>query len=107
MTKIEIHSSPGRSSEWWKRIAVLRYIPPLVKLVWQTHRGLVLTMLALRLLLAMSPVATLWVTKLIVDTVVEAVRTPSAGLGKLWWLVALEIAIALANEALTRASLLV
>jgi ATP-binding cassette, subfamily B, bacterial len=66
-----------------------------------------LTMLALRLLLAISPVATLWVAKLIIDAVVETARTPSAGFRKLWGLVALEVAIALANEMLSRASLLV
>jgi ATP-binding cassette, subfamily B, bacterial len=107
MMMAEHRTSPGIASDWWKRIAALRYIPRLVKLVWQTHRGLMLTMLALRLLLAMSPVATLWVAKLIIDAVVEAARTPSAGFGKLWGLIALEVAIALANEMLSRASLLV
>ncbi len=50
----------------------LRYVPPLVKMVWQTHRGYTATMIALRLARAFVPVATLWVGKLIIDAVVAA-----------------------------------
>ncbi len=92
---------------WRERVAALRYVPPLLKLVWQTHRGYTVTMIALRLLLAFIPVATLWVGKLIIDAVVAATRDPSASLRGLWQLVALEAAIVLTGEALSRASRLV
>jgi ATP-binding cassette subfamily B protein len=54
-----------------------------------------------------SAVASLWVGKLIIDAVVNATRTPSASLRRLWELVALEIAILLGGEAISRASRLV
>lgn len=95
------------SPSWRERVAALRYVPPLIKLVWQTHRGYTVTMIALRLLLAFIPVATLWVGKLIIDAVVAATREPSASLTPLWRLVALEAAIVLIGEALSRASRLV
>ena len=99
--------SPSNSPNWRERIAALRYVPPLIKLIWRTHRGYTVTMMALRLLLAFVPVASLWVAKLIIDAVVAATRNPSANLTPLWRLVALEAAIVLAGEALARASRLV
>lgn len=86
-----------------ERIAVLRHIPPFVKLVWQTHRGLTLAMIVVRLARAFVPVAVLWVGKLIIDAVVAA-RAGSLDTKYLWQLVVLEIAIAFVGEALSRLS---
>jgi ATP-binding cassette, subfamily B, bacterial len=91
---------------WRERLAALRYLSPFIRLVWRTHRGYTATMITLRLARALTPVATLWVGKLIIDSVV-AIRTASAAPARLWKLVALEIAIVLVNEALSRASTLV
>jgi ATP-binding cassette subfamily B protein len=107
MERVIKRKSTDEPIPWQRRIAALRYVPPLIKLIWQTHWGLTLGVVVLRLLLAFTPVATLWVMKLIVDTVVVAMRNPSAGLGKLWELVALEAAIVLASEAISRASRLI
>src|SRR5215468_6314959 len=89
-----------------QRFAALRYIPPLLKLVWETHRGYTATMAALRLLRAGIPVATLWVGKLIIDAVVAS-REGSPNLSRLWRLIALEIAIVTASDILARTSSLV
>ncbi|MGA9994962.1 MAG: ABC transporter ATP-binding protein [Pyrinomonadaceae bacterium] len=86
-----------------ERIAVLRNVPPFVKLIWQTHRGLTLSMVALRLARAFIPVAALWVGKLIIDAVVAA-RGGALDTSRLWRLVAIEIALALAGETLSRVS---
>jgi ATP-binding cassette subfamily B protein len=89
-----------------ERIQALKYIPPLVRMVWETHRGYALIMVALRLTRALVPVASLWVAKLIVDGVVEAQRA-----GTSWRvvlpLVFLEISIVVFGELLTRVSMLV
>ncbi len=89
-----------------QRFAALRYIPPLVRLVWETHRGYTSAMALLRLMRAGIPVAMLWVGKLIIDTVIAS-RESSANFARLWKLVALEIAIVTANDVLARASSLV
>lgn len=94
------------SLTWRERLAALRYLSPFVRLVWRTHRGLTMAMVLLRFARALAPVATLWVGKLIIDAVV-AIRAAPAAPSRLWKLVALEIAIVLANEALSRASTLV
>ncbi len=107
MLRATRRNAPEPPPSWRERVAALRYVPPLLKLVWQTHRGYTVTMIALRLLLAFVPVATLWVGKLIIDAVVAATREPSASLAPLWRLVALEAAIVLVGEALSRASRLI
>jgi ATP-binding cassette subfamily B protein len=85
----------------------LRYVPPLIRLVWQTHRGMTMGMIALRLLQAFAPVASLWIGKLIIDAVLAAMRNPGGGFAHLWRLVALEMAIVIAAEILSRCSRLI
>jgi ATP-binding cassette subfamily B protein len=90
-----------------ERLEALRYLPQLVRLVWQTHRGFTAAMIVLRLVRAFVPVATLWVAKLIIDEVVLITRTPGTPLTGLWRVVALELVIVVAGELLARASALV
>jgi ATP-binding cassette, subfamily B, bacterial len=95
----------GSPPTWRERVEALRHVPPLVRLVWQTHRGYTATMVALRAVRAFVPIATLWVGKLIIDTVVASA---SAGpqWNRLWELVAIEVALVVAGEILARASVL-
>src|SRR5688500_10300280 len=95
-----------KPATWRERFAALRHVPGLTKLVWQTHRGFTASMLVLRVLRAFVPVATFWVGKLILDTVI-AVRDGTAELPTLWRFVAIEIAIVVAGEILARASSLI
>ena len=89
-----------------QRFAALRYVPPLIKLVWETHRGYTTAMALLRLMRAGIPVVTLWIGKLIIDAVIAS-RESSPDFPRLWKLVALEIIIVTANDVLARASSLV
>lgn len=86
-----------------QRIAVLRNVPPFVRLVWQTHRGLTVAMILLRLVRAFVPVAVLLVGKLIIDAVVAA-RGGALDMRQLWQLVVVEIALAFLGETLSRVS---
>jgi ATP-binding cassette subfamily B protein len=90
-----------------ERLAALRYLPALVGLVWQTHAGLTVAMVTLRLVRGFVPVASLWAAKLIIDAVVALTRTPGASLTPLWRVVALELGIVVVGELLARASALV
>jgi ATP-binding cassette subfamily B protein len=91
---------------WSDRRAALRYVGPLVRLVWQTHRGLTFAMGALRLSRALLPLATLWIAKLIIDAVV-AFRESGPDYWYLGTLVGAEIAVVVVADALARASALV
>ncbi len=84
----------------------MRAIPRFLELAWRTHRAYAVATVALRLLRAGVPLAALWVGKLILDTLVAA-RMGHADLSRMWTLLALEIGIVLAGEALAKASTVV
>lgn len=89
-----------------ERIAALKYLPPLARLIWQTHRGYTVSMMLLRIIRAFVPIATFWVGKMILDTVI-AVRDGHAEMPALWRYIAMEVAIIVVGEILARASSLV
>ncbi|MEO8575987.1 MAG: ABC transporter ATP-binding protein [Gemmatimonadales bacterium] len=89
-----------------ERLAALRYIIPLLKLVYETHRRFTIGMMMLRLVRAFVPIATFWVGKLILDTVI-AVRDGHANVSLLWEYVAIEIGIIVVAALLARASALI
>src|SRR5215212_3677827 len=105
LTRFSRLPSDGAPPTWRERVEALRYVPPLVRLVWQTHRGYTATMVALRAIRAFVPIATLWVGKLIIDTVVAS-ATAGPQWNRLWKLVATEVALVVAGEVLARASVL-
>src|SRR5437868_3893774 len=88
------------------RLSGLRYIIPFVKIIWNTHRPLTAAMVGLRLVRAVFPLATLWIAKLIIDTVIS-MRGKPGNAAYLWKLVAIEVAVVLINELLSRASALI
>ncbi|MEP6998918.1 MAG: ABC transporter ATP-binding protein [bacterium] len=96
-----------RPKGWRERVAALRYLPALLRLVWQTHRVYTVAMIVLRLVRSVVPVAALWAAKLIIDQVVLLAKTPGASLTPLWRVVALELAIVVVGEFLARASALI
>ena len=91
---------------WRERVSSLRYLPRLLSIVWQTSRPLTVALGVLRIVRALLPVSTLWVGKLIVDTVVEALDA-APDWERLWQLVAIEIALVVLGELLGRGSQLV
>ena len=91
---------------WSERLAALRYVPALFRLIWRTHRGYATAMMVLRVVRSFVPVATFWVGKLIIDSVIAA-RGGHGTLTQVWRYLALEIGVVLIGELLARASSLV
>ncbi len=81
---------------------------PLLRLVFQTHRGYTAAILVLRAIRSLIPVAVLWVGKLIIDGVIAGVAAVHAGRPPDWRqlavLVGLELGIAVIGEGLARLS---
>ncbi|MEO5568439.1 MAG: ABC transporter ATP-binding protein, partial [Gemmatimonadaceae bacterium] len=88
-----------------QRIAALKYVPPLLAMVWRTHRGYASAIFALRIARAFIPVASLWVGKLIIDAVIAAAQGEGTT-RQVFELVAIEFAIVAVGEALSRASVI-
>jgi ATP-binding cassette subfamily B protein len=96
-----------------ERVGALRNLPPFLRQIWQTSATMTVASLALRLVRALLPVATLYVGKLIID---EAVRLAGLGHGvddlATWYhaglldhligLLALEFALAVLSDVLGR-----
>jgi ATP-binding cassette, subfamily B, bacterial len=93
-------------ASWKERLAAVRYVPDLFRLIWRTHRGFATAMMVLRVLRSVVPVATFWVGKLILDSVIAA-KAGTGDIGHVWRYLVLEVAIVLVAEILARASSLV
>ncbi len=104
---------PPRPTTWRERLGALRNLPPFLTMVWRTSRLLTSTTLAVRLVRALLPIATLFVGKLIIDEVVhlnQLVDRPtgiggwlgSGLLGRLEALLVAEFALAVAADLLGR-----
>ncbi len=97
---------PPRETEvpqsWRERLKALRNVPPLLGMVWRTSPGLSIVTLLLRLIAALFPLATLWVSKLIIDLVVRAIRHQAVDRSLIWKFLILELLLAIASDTVGR-----
>jgi ATP-binding cassette subfamily B protein len=98
-----------------ERFGALRNLPPFLKLAWKTSPRLTALGIALRLIRALLPVATLYVGKLIIDEVVPLARLAvgqeglrsllaSGAVDRLTWLLVLELGLAIVADVIGRLS---
>src|SRR5450755_2492364 len=87
---------------WRERLAALRNVPPVLRIVWQSGPLVVALGLVFRLISSLIPLAALWITKLIIDDIVHVVSLHQPVSPQLWWLVAAEFAIAIFGSILGR-----
>ncbi len=104
---------PGRPTTWRERLGALRNLPPFLAMVWGSSRSLTATTVAVRLVRALLPVATLFVGKLIIDEVVHLTHLTARPAGLTGWvgsglldrleaLLLAEFALAVASDLLGR-----
>src|SRR5579863_6178284 len=93
-------SSPA--PKWRERLAALRRVPPIFKMVWNCAPGVVLASLVTRLFVSVVPVALLAVTKIIIDAIDQHMWHHAALPATFWWLVALEFVLASLTTSLGR-----
>ena len=79
-----------------------RAIPRFFREIYKAGPGLFVLNLSARILKAFSPVVLLWVGKIIIDEIVEAVQNGPENLELLWKYVAIELGVALASDLLGR-----
>ncbi|MBX9601771.1 MAG: ABC transporter ATP-binding protein/permease [Bryobacteraceae bacterium] len=96
-----VEASPSLWHSWRERLASLRNIPPLLRLVWDSGPRIVLADLALRIAAALIPISMLALAKRILD----AIQAQSGGQplpDAFWWLVAAEFGLAALGAILGR-----
>src|ERR1700691_3697964 len=89
-------------SGWQERISALRNVPAVLKIVWDSGRGVVIFGLVSRVFASFLPVALLWVTKIIIDSINSAVNGHHPLRPGFWWLVVAEFSLAVLNSILLR-----
>jgi ATP-binding cassette subfamily B protein len=95
--------SPGEAPpSWGERLQAMRNVPPFLRMVWETHRGYLVGITALRFFRAFLPVATLWVGKLIVDGIVHSLSTGEPMWRRLLLLVGVEFALVVLGDVAAR-----
>jgi ATP-binding cassette, subfamily B, bacterial len=81
-------------SSWLERLAALRNVPAVLRILWDSGRWVVTAGLIARFVSSLLPLALLWVAKLIIDIVVHAVSSSQPVGPELWQLVIAEFALA-------------
>jgi ATP-binding cassette subfamily B protein len=98
--------APAKSSDtpqsWRERLQALRNVPPLLRMVWATSPLLSIATLVLRFIAALFPLASLWVSKLIIDLVVKAIRSQPIDRSFIWKLLIIELLLAIGSDILGR-----
>ena len=89
-------------SGWGERLAALKNVGPVVRIVWESGPAVVAAGLVVRLFASLLPLAALWITKLIIDRIVQIVSFHQPVPESLWWLVGAEFGIALLTGLLAR-----
>ena len=92
--------SSSSHSSWNKRLAALRNVPPVLRLVWDAAPSVVAGGIAMRLISALIPVAMLAISKFIID-LINAKHSGTIP-PQMWWLLSAEFVLAAANQVLGR-----
>lgn len=87
---------------WQERMSALRNLPPVLKIVWRSGPAVVTLGVLFRVLVAVQPLAILYVSKLIIDGIVNTVSKHGPVPTRLWWLVAAEFGLAVVGNVFTR-----
>ena len=85
-----------------ERLAALRQVPAVLTFVWESGRAAVVLGVAARVVAALMPPALFWVSKLIIDTIFQILTKHQPVGVRLWWLVAIEFALAIAAGLIGR-----
>jgi ATP-binding cassette, subfamily B, bacterial len=88
---------------WRERISALRDVPPVLRIVWQSGPLVVSLGIIFRVFASVLPIGLLWIAKLIIDSIVNALKTHQPVQHGFWWLVAGEFALAVFGSILNRA----
>jgi ATP-binding cassette subfamily B protein len=90
-------------NHWQERIAALKNLPGVMKLIWQAAPKIVASSLSLRFLVALTPLGILWVARRIIDAVNARNVNHASAVPHLWSLLWMEFGLAAGGLMLARA----
>jgi ATP-binding cassette, subfamily B, bacterial len=89
-----INQDQAPQTRWRERLKALKDIPPLFAMVWRSAPKVVVASVFLRLTVALTPLAMLAVTRVIIDSIYGFTSHQRALPATFWWLVVLEFVLA-------------
>lgn len=84
--------------QWTERIASLRRVPEIVRELWRASGALVIVSMSLRLLLAGFPPLILWVSKQLIDAVIQVQRFHTATWSRVWQFFVVEFILIVSTD---------
>ena len=93
------NDKPGIKAQF----GALKNLPRFFRMIWETHRGMTVANIILRIIKGAIPLAVLYVGKEIIDAVIASIGNPEADLRFLWTMVGIELGLALISTIISRA----
>ncbi len=87
---------------WHERLAALKQVPPVLRMVWESGPAVVSAGIIFRVVVSLLPIGLLAVSKFIIDAIVNVVARHQPLSPHFWWLVVLEFALAVLTAVLSR-----
>lgn len=84
--------------QWAERLASLRRIPEIIREVWRASGVLVTVSISLRLLLAGFPPLILWISKQLIDAVIQIQRFHTNTWSRVWQFVVIEFILIVSTD---------
>ncbi len=89
-------------SSWRERLEALRNVPPVLKIVWDSGRLVVVLGLVFRLLVSLLPIAIPYITKLVIDAIIDSTTHHQPLRPHFWGLIGAEFALAVLAAIFSR-----
>lgn len=93
---------PIKETGFKQQFGALRNLPRFFNMIWDTHSGMFVANIILRIISGVIPLAALYVGKEIIDSVITAIGNESADLKMLWTYVGIELGLAILSTILGR-----
>ncbi|MDW3649744.1 MAG: ABC transporter ATP-binding protein [Bacteroidia bacterium] len=92
----------GGKLSFKETLNALQYLPPFIKMIWETNRSMTLGNIILRLIAALGPVTKLYLGKLIIDEIIALQGSEGGDMTLLWIYVGAELGIVLLEALFNR-----
>jgi len=84
------------------QFSALKNLGPFFNMIWDTSKSMTIANVLMRLIKSAFPLAMLYVGKEIIDEVIGLINTPGGDTTYLWWMVGLELSLAVLSDIINR-----
>lgn len=103
LNKMNFPQISSQKEAWKDRMAAMRYLPRLWRLLWEAASYSVAGTIFLRILGGLSPLAMLYTAKRLVDLIFQASKGQTADIGQIWFWVGAEFSLVAISQIISKA----